>query len=58
MYQFQLLLWQKKLIDEKINVKKQLSMKIGIKSDFNCEIDRIKELDVKAGQRQLDMEKK
>jgi hypothetical protein len=51
-------LWQKKLIDEKINVKKQLSMKIGIKSDFNCEIGRIKQLDVNAGQRQLDMKKK
>jgi hypothetical protein len=31
-------------------------MKIGIKSDFNCEIGRIKQLDVNAGQRQLGKE--
>jgi hypothetical protein len=35
-----------------------LSIKIRIKSDFNCEIGKIKQLDVSAGQRPLDMEKK
>jgi hypothetical protein len=33
-------------------------MKIGMKSDFNCEIGKIEQLDVNAGQRPLDIEKK
>jgi hypothetical protein len=47
-----------KLFDEKIDVKNQLSIKIRIKSDFNCEIGKIEQVDVNAGQRPLDMEKK
>jgi hypothetical protein len=46
-------LWQKKLFDEKIDVKAIEHKKL----HFNCEIEKIEQWDVNAGERPLDMEK-
>jgi hypothetical protein len=45
MYQFQLLLWQKRLFDKKRDVKTIEHEKL----HFNCEIGKIEKLDVNGG---------